>query len=179
MTANRALWRARRYGGPITHVALDYGHTLTSGLDPVNLMAGMRPVTDQAKAAVRALEDLGVTLALVSETGPGHDRRPALHAARLGALFEDRVYLSHELGLTKSSRLFYRHVLDDLAVQPGELLVCGNNLRTDAAVPAGLGIRAVLLGPQSARPGLPPNTTLITRIGDLPDLLTGKRTVHA
>ncbi|MFC4054083.1 HAD family hydrolase [Actinomadura syzygii] len=179
MTARRAQWHARGYGGPITHVALDYGLTLTSSLDPVDLMTGMRPVTPQAKAAVRALDEVGVTLALVSETGPGRDRRPALRAAGLDALFEGRVYLSHELGLTKASRLFYRHVLDDLGIQPGELLVCGNNLRTDVAVPARLRIRAVLLGSQTARYKLPPNTTLITRIGDLPDLLTGKRTLHA
>ncbi|MFC4049042.1 hypothetical protein ACFOY4_05040 [Actinomadura syzygii] len=70
-------------------------------------------------------------------------------------------------------------MLTDLEIQPGELLVCGNNLRTNVAVPARLHIRAVLLGSQTARYKLPPNTTLITRFGDLPDLLTGERTVHA
>ncbi|MFC4049041.1 hypothetical protein ACFOY4_05035 [Actinomadura syzygii] len=103
MTAHRAQWHARRYGGPITHVALDYGLTLTSNADPIDLMTGMRPVTDEANTAVWALGDVGVTLALVSETGPGLDRSPALQAAGLDALFGDRVYLSHELGLTKAS----------------------------------------------------------------------------
>ncbi|MGH8966890.1 MAG: hypothetical protein ACRDXB_16385, partial [Actinomycetes bacterium] len=61
----------------------------------------------------------------------------------------------------------------------GELLVCGNNIDTDVRVPAALGIPAVLVGPTSARAYLPPRTTLITRITDLSDLLTGKRSPRA
>ncbi|TDD84324.1 HAD family hydrolase, partial [Actinomadura rubrisoli] len=147
MTEDRARWRAYRCGGPITHVALDYGRTLTSGHDDVDAVLGMRPVNAAAKAALWELDAVGVVLALVSNTRVGQDRRAALKAAGVDGLFGPRVYLSHQLGADKSDPRFFAHVLDDLGVGPGQLLVCGNNPGTDIGPAAALGIPAVLLAP--------------------------------
>ncbi|MEU8308937.1 hypothetical protein AB0C84_35785 [Actinomadura sp. NPDC048955] len=57
--------------------------------------------------------------------------------------------------------------------------MCGNNPENDVRVPALLGIRALLLGPAAARSDLPPRTNLIEEIGELPELLTGRRTSRA
>lgn len=180
MTEDRTRWCAEQHGGPITHVALDYGHTLTASGDVIDLMLGMRPVSTAAIATIRKLDDAGVTLALVSNTGPSQDRRRALQAAGVAGLFEDRVYLSHEIGLNKSSTHFFQYVLDDLEVEPHGLLVCGNNIDTDVRTPTELGIPAVLLGPLADRAYLPPRAALITHIGDLPHLLTtGRPITHA
>ncbi|MEU4827750.1 HAD family hydrolase [Actinomadura sp. NPDC023710] len=179
MTLPDDAWIARRYGGAITHVALDYGLTLTSCGDPVDPVLGMRPVAEAARAAVRELHAAGLVLALVSNTVPGQDRRRALKAAGLDELFADRVYLSHELGLDKTHPGFYPYVLDELDVAPSALLVCGNNIDTDVRAPALLGIRAVLLGPLAAPAHLPPRARLIARIGDLPRILTGELRAYA
>lgn len=179
MTADPTRWRARRHGGPVTHVGLDYGLTLTSSHDEVDPDLGMRPVSAAAQATLRELNAIGVALALVSKTLANQDRRPALTAAGVDAMFGARVYLSHELALDKATPAFFRHVLDDLGIAPGELLICGNNIDTDVRTPTALGISAVLLGPISCRTRLPPHTTVINQISDLPRILTGRRPVHA
>lgn len=173
------VFRASRYGGRITHVGLDYGGTLTSENGRTDPGLAMRPVSAEAAAAVRQLVRAGVTLALVSNTKPGQDRRRALEAARIADAFDGRIYLSHELATGKAHPPFWTHVLDGLGISPGGLLVCGNNIDTDVRAPAALGLRAVLLGPITARTHLPQHTTLINRISDLPGLLTGKPTPNA
>ncbi|GAA4241923.1 hypothetical protein GCM10022254_72730 [Actinomadura meridiana] len=165
--------------GPITHVAVDYGLTLTSSADDVDPELGMRPVSSAAQVVIRQLDAAGIILALVSNTLACQDRRPALKAAGVDGLFCDRVYLSHEMALNKASPRFYRRVLDDLGIGPCELVVCGNNIDTDVCVPAALGIRAVLLGPIAVSTQLPPRTAVIRHIGDLPVLLTGEQITHA
>ncbi|MGP4029698.1 HAD family hydrolase [Actinomadura sp. 3N407] len=178
MTDPLAAFRARQHGGGITHVALDYTGTLTSGHDQRDHALGMRPVTAEAEQAIWDLDQAGVTLALVSNTQPGQDRRRALEAARVDGAFGDRVYLSDELGLAKPDRRIWLHVLADLEVVPEQLLYCGNNVAYDIYPAAAQNIRAVLLGWAPPR-GLPPGATRIASINQLPGLLTGTETAHA
>ena len=159
----------RDHGARITHVALDYGGTLTSGHDPICPHLRMRPVTPAAADAVGRLADVGITLVLVSNTRPGQDRRPALKAAGILHLFA-RVYLSHETGLSKPDPRVWRHVLNDLGVAPGRLAHCGNNPTCDIYPAAAQGIRSVLLSRVAPR-HLPPGAAHITTIGDLPGLI--------
>ncbi|MFC4056070.1 HAD family hydrolase [Actinomadura syzygii] len=178
MTTNQALWRSHQHGGPITHCFPDYSGTLTSNHDDVDPQLGMRPIHAATLATIWELHAAGVVLGLVSNTTEGQDRRRALQAAGVASLFENRVYLSHELGLNKRNSLFYRHILNDLGLNPGELMVCGNRIDADVRVPAAMGIRAVLLGPTETRAQLPTRATLITTIGDLPDILKGASRAH-
>lgn len=152
--------------------------TLTSGHDQIDPALGMRPVTADAEQTIWDLDRAGVTLALVSNTQPGRDRRRALQNARIDAFFGDRVYLSAELGVAKPDRRIWLHVLADLAVVPDQLLYCGNNLALDIYPAAAQGIRTVHLG-CAPRPGLPPGATRITSITQLSALLTGTGTAHA
>lgn len=176
MTADPlAAFRARQHGGGITHVALDHSGTLTSKSDQIDHTLGMRPITADAEQAIWDLDRAGVTLALVSNTTPGKDRRRALQAARIDALFGERVYLSHELGTAKPDQRIWRHVLADLVIVPEQLVYCGNNVALDIYPAAAQGIRAVLLS-CAPPPGLPPGATHIASITQLPGLLTGTET---
>lgn len=178
MTADPRRWRARRHGGPLTHIGLDYGGTLTSRHDQIDHSLGMRPVSADAEQVIWDLDRAGVTLALVSNTRPGQDRRRALRAARIDGFFGDRVYLSDELGVAKPDRRIWERVLAGLAVDPEQLLYCGNNLAHDIYPAASQGIRTVLLGGAPPR-GLPSGATRIASITQLPGLLTGTETDHA
>lgn len=154
----------------IDGVALDYSGTLTSEHDPIDPALDMRPVSAQAATTVRHLAQSGLTLALVSNTRPGQDRRPALKAAGIADAFADRIFLSHELGIAKPDPRVWRHVLDHLAVAPERLVYCGNNLTHDIHPAVALGIRTVLLSRTEPR-ALPPGATWIAAITDLPGLL--------
>ncbi|WP_254716781.1 HAD family hydrolase [Actinomadura sp. WMMB 499] len=164
-------FRATDHGGTITHVVFDYGSTLTSSSDPIDVSLGMRPVSPAAEEAIWKTHETGVVLALLSNTKPGQDRRPALEAAGVDALFGDRVFLSHELGLAKPSPAVYEHVLAELDVRPVQLLMCGNNLDHDVAPAVAQGIRAALVGWPPRR--LPLGSTYVLSIAELPALLTG------
>lgn len=65
----------------------------------------------------------------------------------------DRLYVSGEVGITKGSGGLFRHVLDDLKIQPGQLVHCGDNPVADRLVPSSLDIR-LLDGMPCAQPRL-------------------------
>lgn len=165
-------FRAATHGGDITHVFMDYGRTLTDATNALDLTLGMRPVTTAAKTAMRAAAETGVTLALLSNTAPGQDRRPALAAAGIDDLFGDRVFLSHEIGVAKPDPAAFEYVLNNLGVDPEETLSVGNNAANDICPAVQLGMRAVLVSrwPLGNRP---PGTTWLSSITSLPVLLTG------
>jgi FMN phosphatase YigB (HAD superfamily) len=54
----------------------------------------------------------------------------------------DRLYVSCEAGLTKSSGNLFRHVLESERIAPGELRHYGDHPRSDVKVPSSLGIAA-------------------------------------
>ena len=56
----------------------------------------------------------------------------------------DGLYLSSETGLTKSSGLLFRHVLDTERIEAGEIVHTGDNPHSDIAPAQALGIRTVL-----------------------------------
>ncbi|OLT34375.1 hypothetical protein BJF79_07340 [Actinomadura sp. CNU-125] len=166
-------FRAAAHGGSLTHAFVDYGRTLTDPADPVDLDLCMRPVTPAARTSMRAAADAGVTLALLSNTGPGQDRRRALQAAGIADLFGDRVYLSHELGISKPDRVVFEYVLTDLGVDPEQALSVGNNIDNDISPAVQLGMRAVFISRWQLGKCFP-GMTWISSIAALPVLLTGK-----
>lgn len=52
----------------------------------------------------------------------------------------DRLYVSGDLGRTKGSGKLFRYLLDDLGLEPGQLVHCGDHLRSDFLVPQSLGM---------------------------------------
>ncbi|WP_131742465.1 HAD family hydrolase [Actinomadura roseirufa] len=161
---------------PNTHtpavVLLDYSGTLTDPTGPIDPELSMRPVSTPARKAIVALCQMKVTLALLSNTHHGQDRRRALRAAGVHDAFGDRVFLSHESGRRKPDRRAFQAVLDALGVTAEDTLMCGNSWLKDVAPALNLGMRAVLIGapPQLPDP-LPPAVACIGDIAHLPPLL--------
>ena len=58
---------------------------------------------------------------------------------------EDRIYVSGEVGLTKSSGRLFQYVLEREAIEPRQLVHYGDNYRSDFLVPKRLGIQTSLI----------------------------------
>ncbi|GGV33753.1 hypothetical protein GCM10010182_66910 [Actinomadura cremea] len=165
-------FRAATHGGAITHILVDYGRTLTSLADPVDLKLGMRPVTAAARDAMHAAAETGVTPALLSNARSWQDRRPALAAAGTDGLFGDRVFLSHEIDVAKPDPAAFTYVLNNLGVDPEQALAVGDHIAHDIFPATQIWMRAVLVSRWPIgkhRPG----TTWLSNITSLPVLLTG------
>lgn len=59
---------------------------------------------------------------------------------------QDRIYVSGDIGLTKSSGRLFHHVLNCENIEPGDLQHLGDNRYSDYDIPRSLGIRAGLFG---------------------------------
>jgi predicted HAD superfamily hydrolase len=59
----------------------------------------------------------------------------------LQSLF-DKIYISSELGLRKSTGRLYSYILDDLELTPPQLLMIGDNKKSDYGIPLKQGIEA-------------------------------------
>lgn len=169
-----ACFRGAGCGGPITHVLLDYGGTLTDPQDPVD-GSGLRPVSDAARRAVWDLDRLGVTVGLLSNTRPGQDRRRALRAAGLDRLFGDRVFCSAAIGVAKPAQAIFWCALVRLDARPHQVLMVGNNPEHDIWPARRAGMPAVLISeqPTTADDALAPGAIRLDRIARLPALIEG------
>ncbi|WP_158558234.1 HAD family hydrolase [Spongiactinospora gelatinilytica] len=130
----------------IAVVVCDYGGTLTTPEDPVDLVSGCRPVESTAAATLRLLHQRHLRLMLGSNNSATQNRRLALRRAGVEHLFTD-VLTSEELGYGKPDPRFYAAVLNAAACPPEQVLFVGNNYRTDVAAPISHGMRAVLIRP--------------------------------
>ncbi len=128
------------------------------GLDPAALMAAeielekaaTRPVPQMAERIARLRGD-GARIVFVSDMYlPGAVIREILEGHGL-ARPEDGVYVSGDVGLTKSSGDLFRHVLAAEGARPADMRHVGDNLHSDVAMARRLGIpvehfRAATLG---------------------------------
>ncbi|REF00672.1 HAD family hydrolase [Thermomonospora umbrina] len=154
--------------GPVKVVALDYSRTLTSADGPRDPTSGMRPVTDEAAEAVRALHGRGLTLLLASNTLT--TRRPALECAGIADLFGGLIE-SHALRAAKPDGRFYRAVLQSAGCAPHEVLFVGANQVCDVTGPMEAGMQAALIGAEPEPGVLPPAAHHLPTIADLPSLV--------
>ncbi|MBO2461521.1 HAD family hydrolase [Actinomadura violacea] len=174
------LFRAKGHGGRITHLLVGYD-VLTSSCDPLDVATMMRPVCRYAAATLRQLHETGgVTLAVVADTMPDRDIRPALDVRGIGALFGDRIYqTSSRKRRHPDPQLFpmlYRDILADLQVRPEHLVMCGSDIE-HSILPAARGrIRTVYVGWQSLPEEPQVIVTRIPHFEKLPALLTGEHT---
>ncbi|MCP1688389.1 FMN phosphatase YigB (HAD superfamily) [Pseudomonas nitroreducens] len=80
-------------------------------------------------------------------------------------------YLSNEVGVRKDQGDLYRHVLDERQLEPQQLLMIGDNERSDFQIPDDLGIRTVhLLRPTELARGLPKFRPLVEDCERHPEL---------
>lgn len=82
----------------------------------------------------------------------------------------DRLYISGELGVSKGSGNLFRLLLEQLAIQPSELIHCGDNRHADYLVPRALGV-GILKEPSSGGGG---SARLAARLRYLRELLLAR-----
>ncbi|WP_380823521.1 rhamnan synthesis F family protein [Sphingobium xenophagum] len=97
--------------------------------------------------------------------------RSAIEAmlARCGIAGWDRFYLSSEVGLRKDSGKLYEHILAMEGVKPHQMVMIGDNERSDFQIPANMGIRTIhLLKPVNIMRAIPRLTDLVPAAEDAP-----------
>ncbi len=106
---------------------------------PLGLFPGARQLIDDLRSS--ADPHRGLEIAVLSNTNALHwDNQPEHHVVK--SLFTRR-YLSFEIGLAKPDRAIFEHVLEDLAVKPGQVVFLDDNqINVDGA--RAVGIDAVL-----------------------------------
>jgi putative hydrolase of the HAD superfamily len=156
-------------GGGCEVIAVDFGGTLATSRRPGS---PARPVDEDAAKALWRLHRAGYRLVLSSNT-PGCSRRPELERAGVLELF-CAIVESHELGVAKPARAFYRAALDAADCAPGQIVHVGNRLDSDVLVPRVLGMSAVYVCPDlDAGVWLPDDVAHIRRFADLPSVIRG------
>ncbi len=115
--------------------------------------------------ALRALRARGLRLAVVSN----FDHRLEALLAGLGlAPFLDGVVLSARAGVAKPAPAIFRMALAGLGVPPVAALHCGDGVAADVEGARAAGLRAALLDRTGRRPPVPPDTIVVTTLGELP-----------
>lgn len=88
---------------------------------------------------------------------------------RCGVKGWDTLYLSSEIGLRKDSGKLYRHILQQEGIEPKQMVMIGDNERSDVQIPLDLGIRTVhLVKPQNIMRAMPRLASLIPDAGKAP-----------
>jgi putative hydrolase of the HAD superfamily len=127
---------------------------------------------DDALPCLRALRNLGLRLAAITNAAGDH-QRAKLGALGLEAAF-DAVLISGELGVAKPHRAIFRRACRALGVRPSQTVHVGDQLDTDAEGARNAGLHGVWLD-RAGRGGCPPDTgiSVIGRLAELPALVTG------
>lgn len=127
-------------------------------------------LNDGAVETLKALEERGVKLGLICNTGrtPGGVLRIVLE--RLGIFhFLDALSFSNELRLRKPNPRIFIHTLDLLGVKPSQAVHIGDDLETDVAGAKRVGMFALWLRQGEDPPPAPEVADGI--IGSLPEVL--------
>ena len=76
----------------------------------------------------------------------------------------DRIFLSNEVGLRKDTGNLYKHVLDHYSIEPDQLLMIGDNERSDVQIPCDMGAAFIhLIKPTELSRGLPRFSNIIVQ----------------
>ncbi|MEU1880820.1 HAD family hydrolase [Streptosporangium sp. NPDC020072] len=143
----------------ITHLALDYGSTLTVPDTPPDLDLGMRPLDPLVIPALKRAREGQLTLVLASNTRKGDDRHRALERAGILNWFGPTLE-SAKLRVGKPHPAFYQTLIAITGARPEQVLFIGDNLANDVIAPIQHGIPAALVRhpalPEKRRIPLPP-----------------------
>jgi putative hydrolase of the HAD superfamily len=102
-------------------------------------------------AALTALRERGVALAMVTNGDATHQRRKITQHDL--ERFFDVIVVEGELGVGKPEEVVYRYALSKLRVKPEDAWMVGDNLEWDVLAPQRLGLRGVWV--DAAGQGLP------------------------
>lgn len=143
-------------------------------------MGGIRSVTDPVPHHAAVLSSLRARyrLGVCSNFSHAATARAVLDEAALSPHFES-IVISEDLGLRKPRAEIFREVATQLGVDPGQSVHVGDNLRTDVAGAAALGMRTVWITRRVRDVGAarrdydgPAPTWTISDLAELPELLS-------
>jgi putative hydrolase of the HAD superfamily len=128
---------------------------------------------DDALPCLRALRNLGLRLAAITNAAGDH-QRAKLDALGLKSAF-DVVLISGEVGVAKPHQAIFRRACRALGVHPGQAVHVGDRLDIDAVGARDAGLHGVWLD-RSGCGMLPPGAgvSVIGKLADLPALVTGR-----
>lgn len=87
------------------------------------------------------LKELTIPLGIISNFNTSLKEKLNHH---FGNIFQD-VFVSEEVGLAKPNIAFYRHALERVGLEPGEILYIGDSMKLDIIPAQSLGIRTLLI----------------------------------
>jgi putative hydrolase of the HAD superfamily len=130
--------------------------------------------------AIRGLRSRGLRLALLTN-GAAEAQRAKIERWQLAGHF-DCIAVEGELGFGKPDARVYRHALEQLAIEPRDAWMVGDNLEWDVAAPQRLGISGVWVDVRGT--GLPAGAPVkpagvIRALAELPALLDAATTSPA
>ena len=100
-----------------------------------------REILPGAVDALKRIREMGKGMALISN-GLSSSQRGKIERAGLEPLF-DSIIIEEEFGVGKPDPSIFRHALEQLAAQPHEAVMVGDNLHADIAGAQALGIGTV------------------------------------
>ena len=123
---------------------------------------------------LRAVKEQGFRLGLICNTGrtPGWAVRQLLASLKILDHF-DVLAFSDEEGICKPDPLIFRRVIGALGVEPADAVHIGDNIITDIGGAKGVGMKAVLIGPQIPEGAPVAPDAHIVAMSDLVPLLPG------
>ena len=132
------------------------------------------PRVEALPGAREALEALHGRYGLALATNAADSSEPQIRAAlaRVGLdAHLDRIFCFRAVGAKKSTPGFFAHILRELGVSPGQVLMVGDDWAQDVLAPGSCGIRAVWLDTRTGedRRGLGIRT--LHHLSQLPALL--------
>ncbi len=180
------LWATQRDAGSRGHVRFFLEHLELAETVPPDdplmdaleeaysspILSALPAVNDGATEALARLQDRGLRLGLICNTGRTSGRMLRVVLSRLGlASFLSVLTFSDEVGLRKPHPEIFRRTLAALAVAPGEAAHVGDDPRTDVAGARGVGMRAIHLSREGGLSQNAESAEPIASLKTLPDLL--------
>lgn len=124
---------------------------------------------DDARPCLEWLRDSGLRLAVITNA-PGPYQRKKIASVGLGGVF-DALVISGELGIAKPDGRIFDAACSSLGLRPEEVVHVGDRLDVDATAATRAGLHGVWLNRTEKHAPLPPGVSLITSLGELPELL--------
>ncbi len=125
-----------------SHLGVDAGETANEIADAYGDIqeASVEPYPG-AMETLQRLRGMGKGMVLITN-GASRFQRPKIDRFGLERFF-DCIIIEDEFGVGKPDPRVYRHAMEQLAVQPSEAMMVGDNLHADIAGAQSLGIHAV------------------------------------
>lgn len=141
---SRDEYRLRRYahviqGAHENHLAF------SSALNSIYMKEANHAITlfDDVMPLLKTLEEKEINTAILTN-GPSDGQRDKIKALKL-AQYIKKIYISEEIGLCKPSCKVFEFVMQDLNIEPSQVLMVGDSIEDDIEGAEQFGIKTVLV----------------------------------